>query len=172
MRKLFCILIYTCLSALSFPLWATPLKEHHNVLISRIRQPINGPNQNQQMNDEGSLALTQAFKHYSKAKVTYSPACNSVDCLAGPKSQGYYYYVSPQWVFWNATDPKTQHPSLKIAIYDIRSRQVIATQIINANKSSALIGQPDPILANQVRLTVKALYQQQSEKSTQSPRSK
>lgn len=166
MRKLFFILICTYLSTLSLSLWATPLKEHHNVLISRIRQPINGPAQNQEMNNKGSLALTQAFKQYSKAKVTYSPACHSVDCLAGPKSHGYYYYVSPQWVFWNATDPKTQHPGLKIAIYDIQSRQVIATKIIKANKSSALIGQPDPILSNQVKLTVKALYQQSSEKST------
>ncbi|MFM2478284.1 DUF4823 domain-containing protein [Celerinatantimonas sp. MCCC 1A17872] len=164
MRKLFFILICTFSTAISLPLWATPLKAHHNVLISRVRQPINGPHQNQEMNNEGSLALTQAFKHYSKAKVTYSPACHSVDCIAGPKSHGYYYYVSPQWVFWNATDPKHQHPALKIAIYDIKTRQVIATRIIKANKSSALIGAPDPILSNQVKLAVKELYQ--SEKST------
>lgn len=150
------LLIITMLSSLSFISQAAVLKAHHNVLISKIRQPVNGPRQDTQHTDQASLALTQSFRKASHANVRYNSSCRSVDCLAGPKSKRFTYYVSPQWVFWNDTDKK--HPAIKIAIYDIKSRQVLATKIIQAASSSALIGKPTPVLTHQISLTVQALY--------------
>ncbi|MFM2486410.1 DUF4823 domain-containing protein [Celerinatantimonas yamalensis] len=145
---------------IGFSVHAQSLFPNKAVLISKVRQPINGPSQNQAETDQASLALVMAFKQYTTERVTYDAVCNSVDCLAGPKSHGYDYYVSPQWVYWdNSAQTPNSQPDIKIAVYSVKTRQVIASRIISANKSSALIGAPTPILSEQIKQAITSLYQ-------------
>ncbi|MFM2482312.1 DUF4823 domain-containing protein [Celerinatantimonas sp. YJH-8] len=148
--------------------WTAVLKANQGVFISQVRQAINGPKQNQERINSAALALQQAFKAHTK-HVLYSPSCSSVDCLAGPKIQGYSYYVSPQFVFWDnqAANGAGQKdvPELKIAIYDVASRQVIATQIISSGSSSVMIGgshTEHELLSGSVKAAIDAFYKDPS----------
>lgn len=139
------------------------LDKGKKVLITRIRQPVIGKKIGKSGQQRAELALQSAFNAYAD-RVTYEPSCVSTHCLAGPKVKGYSYYVSPQFVYWvnqsNKGMGERDQVELKIAIYDVNTREVIHNAIISAGSGRAMLGGPsdNELLSGAIRRHINALY--------------
>lgn len=151
----------------------TSLTKNEGVFISQVRQAIQGPKQDKAQTQQAALALKQAFKPYTK-KLSYHPTCVSVACLGGPKTKGYRYYVSPQFVHWENQGAhqtgRSNAPELKLTIFEISSKQPIISEIISTGSSSALIGgnhSPSRLLNEAIQQAVNRYYQVDEKQKSQ-----
>lgn len=157
-------LVITAMLLVNGNAWAAPiLQQGKQVFITKVRQPVIGKKIDKSGQQLVELALESAFRAHSD-KVTYEPSCSSTHCLAGPKIKGYSYYVSPQFVYWNNQSNKgmgeRDAPEVKIAIYDVNTREVIHNAIISAGSGRAMLGGPEnnELLSGAIRRHVNALY--------------